>query len=64
MRSARFGFRESPLQKEEHRASVMPDHLQSIDPFFLDGVFRMFTPEQEKMVEEKIVDRARKAGAV
>jgi len=63
MRSARFGFREAPEKKEAPRASVMPPHME-VDPIFLDGVFRMFTPEEEKMVEEKLEDRARKEGGI
>ena len=38
------------LKKDEHRASRMPDHLPSVDPLFMDAVFKAFAPED---IEEK-----------
>jgi len=40
----------------------MPEHMASVDPTFADAAFRPFTPEEKKMVEEKVVERARRAG--
>ena len=34
------------------RASVMPEHLPSVDPLFLDAVFKEFAPED---IREKTV---------
>lgn len=49
---------------EEHRASRMPDHMESVDPLFIDAVFREFAPEEKRMVDEKLPDRLRKVGAI
>jgi hypothetical protein len=54
MRSGRFGFREEPEKKDEPRASVMPEHRPTVDPFFADAVFKEFTPEETEMVQEKV----------
>ena len=35
------------------RASVMPPHLPSVDPLFLDAVFREFAPSEETIKEKE-----------
>lgn len=30
----------------------MPDHLPSIDPIFIDGVFREFQPDERALAEK------------
>ena len=45
-----------PECEEEHRGSRMPPHLPTVDPLFLDAVFRNFepeTPEQRAAFREK-----------
>ena len=37
---------------EEHRASRMPEHMESVDPTFLDAVFKEFAPEDIREKEE------------
>lgn len=51
-------------EKSAPRASVMPAHMPSIDPLFLDAVFREFAPDEEALREKELVERARKAGAI
>lgn len=45
-----------PTASAEHRGSRMPEHLTSVDPYFLDGVFRMFQPDDEA-IKEKATDK-------
>ena len=47
---------------KEHRGSRPLD--ADVDASFTDAAFRPFTAEEKQMVEEKLPERARKAGAI
>jgi hypothetical protein len=38
---------------EEARGSRMPEHMKSVDPIFIDAVFREFAPSEETIKEKE-----------